>query len=155
MDTNQKWYGSDGSALNNKIIRNPGAAAFAVKTNFTTPIYGVENDNDEKFKRIESQIHEQIERTPRSYASVAYDILWVAALAEDNTKATHDTNYLKSTLVKIADSYNGITGNTSLNQVGDRKYGDYDFWAVRNSESTLDSFIWKRVGKYIPDIRAE
>jgi branched-chain amino acid transport system substrate-binding protein len=150
-----KWYGSDGSALNNKIIRNPGAAAFAVKTNFTTPIYGVENDNDEKFKHIEAQIHEQIERTPRSYASVAYDILWVAALAENNTNATHDINYLKSTLVKIANSYNGITGNTSLNQVGDRRYGDYDFWAVRNSESTLDSFTWQRVGKYIPDIRAE
>jgi branched-chain amino acid transport system substrate-binding protein len=150
-----KWYGSDGSALNNKIIRNAEAAAFAVKTSFTTPIYGVENDNDEKFKHIEAQIHEQIERTPRSYASVAYDILWVASLAENNTKATRDDNYLKSTLVKIADSYNGITGNTSLNQFGDRKYGDYDFWAIGNSKSVHDSFTWKRVGKYIPDVGTE
>ena len=104
---------------------------------------------------MEAQIHEQIERTPRSYASVAYDALWVAALPENNTKATHDINYLKNTIVKIADSYNGITGNTTLNQFGDRKYGDYDFWAVGNGESTHDSFIWKRVGKYIPDIRTE
>jgi hypothetical protein len=29
--------------------------------------------------------------------------------------------------VKIAGSYNGITGNTSLSQFGDRKYGDYVF----------------------------
>jgi hypothetical protein len=57
--------------------------------------------------------------------------------------------------VKIADSYNGITGNTTLNQFGDRKYGDYDFWAVRNSESTDDSFFWKRVGKYVPNITTE
>ena len=62
---------------------------------------------------------------------------------------------MKNTFVKIANSYKGITGNTTLNQVGDRKYGDYDFWAVRNSGSTHDSFIWKRVGKYIPDIRTE
>ena len=54
-----------------------------------------------------------------------------------------------------ADSYNGITGNTTLNQFGDRKYGDYDFWGVRNSESTHDSFIWKRVGKYVHNIRTE
>ncbi|MFL6381237.1 MAG: penicillin-binding protein activator [Nitrososphaeraceae archaeon] len=150
-----KWYGSDGSTLNNKLIRNTEAAAFAVKTGFPTSIYAVEDDNDERLKHVEAQIHEQIERTPRSYASVAYDTLWVAALAENNTKATHDINYLKNTIVKIADSYKGITGNTSLNQFGDRKYGDYDFWAVRNSESTHDSFIWKRIGKYVPNIRTE
>jgi branched-chain amino acid transport system substrate-binding protein len=100
-------------------------------------------------------LEQQIERTPRSYASVAYDILWVAALAENNTKATHDINYLKNTIVKIADSYNGITGNTTLNEFGDRKNGDYDFWAVRNSGSTHDSFIWTRVGKYVPNIITE
>jgi ABC-type branched-subunit amino acid transport system substrate-binding protein len=150
-----KWFGSDKETLNNKLIRNTEAAAFAVKTNFTTSIYAVENDNDERLKHIEAQIHEQIERTPRSYASVAYDTLWVAALAENDTKATHDINYLKNTIVKIAHSYQGITGNTTLNQFGDRKYGNYDFWAVRNSESTHDSFIWKRVGKYVPNIRTE
>jgi branched-chain amino acid transport system substrate-binding protein len=150
-----KWYGSDGSVLNNKIVRNAEAAAFALNTSFPTPIYGVKNDNDKRFKDIEAQIHEQIERTPRSYASVAYDILWIAALTENNTKATHDTNYLKNTLVKIADSYDGITGNTSLNQNGDRKYAHYDFWAVRNSGSNHNSFTWKRIGKYISDIRTE
>jgi hypothetical protein len=62
---------------------------------------------------------------------------------------------LKNTIVKIADSYNGISGNTTLNEFGDRKYGDYDFWAVGNGDSTHNSFIWKRVGKYIPDIRTE
>jgi ABC-type branched-subunit amino acid transport system substrate-binding protein len=149
-----KWYGSDGSTLNNKLIKNTEAAAFAVKTNFTTPIFGVENDNDERLKHVEAQIHDQIERTPRSYASVAYDTLWVAALAENYTNATHDVNYLKNTIVKIADSYNGITGNTTLNQLGDRKYGDYDFWTVQDSE-THDSFIWKNIGKYVPNIRTQ
>ncbi len=129
-----KWYGSDGSTPNNKLIKNTEAAAFAVKTNFTTPIFGVENDNDERLKHVEAQIHEQIERTPRSYASVAYDTLWVAGLAENYTNATPDVNYLKNTFVKIADSYNGITGNTTLNQFGDRKYGDYDFWTVQDKE---------------------
>jgi branched-chain amino acid transport system substrate-binding protein len=149
-----KWYGSDKNALNNQVIKNTEAAVFAVKTNFTTPILGVENENDERLKRVEAQIHEQIERTPRSYASVAYDTLWVAALTENYTNATSDVNYLKNTLVKIANSYNGITGNTTLNQFGGRMYGNYDYWAVQHNDGTHDSFIWKDIGKYVPNIRA-
>ena len=32
---------------------------------------------------VEDEIHEQIERTPRSYASVAYDTLWVASASRE------------------------------------------------------------------------
>ena len=148
-----KWYGSDGSALNNKLVKNTEAATFSVKTNFLNPIYGVENDNNGDFKHIVSQIKESIDRTPRSYASVAYDTLWVRHSAENDTKATNNINYLKNILVRIANSYNGVTGNTELDQNGDRKYGDYDFWAVtRNNNTnndTHDAFTWKRVSKYM------
>jgi hypothetical protein len=64
-----------------------------------------------------------IERTPRSYASVAYDILWIASLTENDikTNTTHsDFNSLKKTFEKVANSYRGITGNTTLNTVGDK-----------------------------------
>ncbi len=147
-----KWYGSDGTALNNKLLKNEESAMFSVKTNFVNPIYGVNNDNNEKYKQVVSRIQENIGRTSRSYASVAYDALWVAALAENDTQATSNINYLKNTFVKIANSYNGITGITGLNQNGDRKYGDYDFWAVaknNNDISTHDAFTWKRVSKYM------
>jgi branched-chain amino acid transport system substrate-binding protein len=91
-----KWYGSDGSVLNNKLVKSDEAAKFAVKTDFLNPIYGVENDNNENFKHIISQIQEDIGRAPRSYASVAYDALWVAALAENDTMATNNVNHLKT-----------------------------------------------------------
>jgi branched-chain amino acid transport system substrate-binding protein len=112
-----KWFGSDKETLNNKLIRNTEAAAFAVMTNFTTPIFAVENDNDERLKHIEAQIHEQIERTPRSYASVAYDTLWVAALAENDTKDIHDINYLKNNCE-----------DSSLVSWNYRKYNFKRFW---------------------------
>jgi hypothetical protein len=51
---------------------------------------------------------------PRSYASVAYDIVW--AVAENNTKAMHDIDYVENAIVKIAYPYKGITGNTTLNE---------------------------------------
>ena len=68
-----------------------------------------------------------------------------AALAENYTNATPDVNYLKNTLVKIADSYNGITGNATLNQFGDRKYEDYDFWSVQESERVLMIPLFGRI----------
>jgi branched-chain amino acid transport system substrate-binding protein len=49
-----KWYGSDGSVLNNKLVKSDEAAKFALKTDFLNPIYGVENDNNENFKHITS-----------------------------------------------------------------------------------------------------
>lgn len=54
-----KWFGSDGSVLNNKLVKNMDAALFAVKTGFVNPIYGVDNKSY-KFKLIENQIHEMI-----------------------------------------------------------------------------------------------
>ena len=81
--------------IEQQAVKNTEAATFSVKTNFLNPIYGVENDNRD-FKHIVSQIKESIDRTPRSYASVAYDTLWVAALAGNDTKATNNINYLKT-----------------------------------------------------------
>ena len=46
-----------------------------------------------------------------------------------------------------------MTGNTELDQNGDRKYGDYDFWAVtknnNTNNNTHDAFTWKHVSKYM------
>jgi branched-chain amino acid transport system substrate-binding protein len=146
-----KWYGSGTSALNNKLVRNIEAAMFAAKTGFVNPIYGVDNNNSYKFKLVDNQIQEMIGRVPRSYAEVAYDAFWVAALTENATAGTKDINPLKKTFLQIADSYTGITGNTSLNEAGYRKYGDYDFWAVKannGNNNDRSAFEWKQVGRF-------
>jgi ABC-type branched-subunit amino acid transport system substrate-binding protein len=51
---------------------------------------------------------------------------------------------------EIASTYKGITGNTTLNKVGDRRFGDYDLWAIRATNK--DDFAWRRVGKYVNGI---
>jgi ABC-type branched-subunit amino acid transport system substrate-binding protein len=142
-----KWFGSDGSVLNNKLVKNMEAALFAVKTGFVNPIYAVDSKSY-KFKFIDHQIREMIGRIPRPYAEVTYDAFWVAALTENATSGTKDINYLKKTFVQIADSYTGITGDTSLNEAGDRKHGDYDFWTIKPSNSTNNNFVWTQVGRF-------
>jgi branched-chain amino acid transport system substrate-binding protein len=138
-----KWYGSGTSALNNKLVRNIEAAVFAAKIDFVNPIFGVDN-NSYKFKLVDNQIQEMIGRIPRSYAEVAYDA----------TAGTKDITSLRNEFLQIANSYTGITGNTSLDQAGYRKYGDYDFWAVKAKNGTNNdrsAFEWKKVGVFHSD----
>ncbi|HYA85061.1 MAG TPA: ABC transporter substrate-binding protein [Candidatus Bathyarchaeia archaeon] len=141
-----KWFGSDDSVLNYKLVKNMDAALFAVKTGFVNPIYAVDN-KDYKLKLIDNQIQQMIGRVPSTYAEVTYDAFWVAALTENATLGTKDINYLKKTFVRISNSYTGITGDTSLNEAGDRKHGDYDFWAIKPSNSTNNNFVWTKVGR--------
>ena len=147
---NVKWYGSDGSALNDKVVRNVGAAEFAQHTGFVSPILGIGNHTT-AFKSVEDQIRQNIGSTPRSYAMVSYDAFWLASLTENNVKGQSDINILKKTFLQLANSHIGITGNTSLNQAGDRKYSDYDFWAIVASDGNGDhgsNFEWKLVGRF-------
>jgi branched-chain amino acid transport system substrate-binding protein len=147
-----KWYGSDGSAQNEGLIKNVEAAEFAVKTNFLNPIYGV-NASD-SFKNLESRIVQEIGRVPRSYAEVAYDEFWVAVLSlKDNPVAQQEDNIvsLRDSFINTTDSYIGVTGSTELNDAGDRKYGSYDFWGIRPvheedaNDNNKHSFEWTNI----------
>ncbi len=140
-----RWYGSDGSAQNEGLIKNIEAAEFAVKTNFLNPIYRV-NASD-SFKKLEARIVEEIHRVPRSYAEVAYDEFWVAALTLNNYTGTpqDDIGPLRQAFINTANMYSGVTGRTELNDAGDRKYAPYDFWAVRpahKDDTNKGSFEW-------------
>jgi branched-chain amino acid transport system substrate-binding protein len=146
-----RWYGSDGSAQQEGLIKNVEAAEFAVKTNFLNPIYRV-NASD-SFKKIEERIVEKIDRVPRSYAEVAYDEFWVAALTLNNHTGTQqdDIGSLRAAFINTANMYNGVTGRTELNDAGDRKYAPYDFWAVQpalKDGTNTSSFEWTNVAVY-------
>jgi branched-chain amino acid transport system substrate-binding protein len=143
-----RWYGSDGSAQNEGLTRNIEAAEFAVKTNFLNPIYSV-NASD-SFKKLEARIVEEIGEVPRSYAQVAYDEFWVAALTLKNHNRTqqNDINSLREGFINTANFYTGVTGRTELNDAGDRKNGSYDFWAVQplsKDVKSKGSFEWTHV----------
>jgi branched-chain amino acid transport system substrate-binding protein len=148
-----KWYGSDGSALNAGLARNVDAASFAVKTSFANPIYAVDDDKNRRFIEVNRHITEEIGHPHRSYAELAYDALWVAALTYDkvvgaNQKTTehNNINVLSKTLLRVASSYDGITGKALLNDAGDRSSGSYDFWSItRKNDDNASEYEWKRI----------
>jgi ABC-type branched-subunit amino acid transport system substrate-binding protein len=143
-----RWYGSDGSAQNEGLIKNVEAAEFAVKTNFLNPIYRVEASDS--FNKLEERIVEEIDRVPRSYAEVAYDEFWVAALTLNKYTGTQkdDIGSLRQTFVNTTNFYIGVTGRTELNDAGDRINGSYDFWAIQPLSKDVNnkgSFEWMDV----------
>ena len=52
---------------------------------------------------------------------------------------------MKSALVTAADGFYGASGWTKLNPAGDRKFGDFDFFALSQSGST---FTWTLAAQY-------
>jgi branched-chain amino acid transport system substrate-binding protein len=102
----------------------------------------------EQYRHIKGQIREKIGRVPDTYAIAAYDALWVATLSYLATGGTNDSATLKIALPQTAGYYFGATGWTALNEAGDRKFGNYDFWAVREDNGT---FMWEDVAIYQVD----
>jgi len=141
------WYGCDSSVASKKLVRNTEAALFAIKTKFVNPVCCVNNMNKD-FTRVNTDIQKNITGIASPYAAIAYDALWVAALTENATAGTthaNDVNYLKKTLFEITNLHRGITGDLSLNEAGNRKHGDYDFWAIKQSNNS-NSFFWTQYG---------
>ncbi len=133
-----KWYGSDGTALDDNLLANAEAARFAARTNFSNPFYSIE------IKDIEERVKSR-QGTSHAFGIVAYDALWLATLAYIDSNKSTDVNVLKKSLIKTAASFNGVTGLTEFNEAGDRKFASYDIWAIKEKDGI---FIWERVAKY-------
>ena len=143
-----KWYGSDGSAQNQRLLENKEAFEFLFanaknKTIFPNPLAGVNNEN-KKVKTIENEIINVTGNEPDGYYANAYDALWVAALTLNATR-TNDIGILKDKFNQTANSYFGITGNTKLDNKGDRVCGSYDFWEIVKKES--GHYNWMKTDK--------
>jgi ABC-type branched-subunit amino acid transport system substrate-binding protein len=143
-----RWYGSDSIAQNHHITKNVDSAMFAMKTNFTNPLYSISNETAESHaleKELENKLHEAGSIT---YPAIAYDSYWIAALSLDknSTIISDKENFSKSfkeLLVETAESFGGMSGRIKLNAAGDRIGGNYDFWIVGKDKNN-QSYEWEK-----------
>ncbi len=141
-----KWYGSDGIALNEELIRDNDSAAFAAEANIMTPIYGYEEEND-RYMAIESRVEEKLGRLPETYALAAYDALWIATFVDLDSVPESDES-IRLAMNTLTDTYFGVTGWTKLDENGDRENWDYDIWTITESD---DVYQWERAARYQVD----
>jgi branched-chain amino acid transport system substrate-binding protein len=139
------WYGSDGVAHSEALLGSPDAAAFAMRVGYPNPIFGVEEGAREIWEPLVARIRARTDIEPDAFALAVYDAVWVVARGYIASGATQDIEMLKRAVTTAASSGYGATGWTVLNDAGDRRYGDYDFWAIREQAGAPQ---WTRVARY-------
>jgi branched-chain amino acid transport system substrate-binding protein len=140
-----RWYGSNGVALSDALVSSPQAAEFAIRTGYPNPVFGRDEGAREIWEPLVTKIRERTGLEPDGFALAVYDAVWVAARAYIASGATRDIERLKQAFTTAAASGYGATGWTVLNEAGDRRYGDFDFWAIRMQDGAPR---WTRVAVY-------
>lgn len=139
------WYGSDGVARAEAVLANRDAADFATRVGYPNPVFGLVEDARDVWEPLAARIRARANADPDAFALAVYDAVWVAARAYVASGATLSIDQLKTAFTTAASTHFGATGWTVLNEAGDRKYGDFDFWAVRTVGGAPE---WTRVGQY-------
>lgn len=140
-----RWYGSDGVAHSDSLVTNRQAAAFAIRTGFPNPVFGFDEGARDIWEPLAARIRARSNVEPDAFALTIYDAVWVVARGYIASGATLDIDQLKHAFTTAASTQFGATGWTVLNAAGDRKYGDFDFWAVRQ---VAGAPAWIRVAQY-------
>jgi branched-chain amino acid transport system substrate-binding protein len=140
-----RWYGSDGAARSDSLLADARAAAFAIRVGFPNPVFGFDEGARDIWEPLSARIRSRTNVEPDAFALTVYDAVWVVARGYVASGATLDIDQLKHAFTTAASTQFGATGWTVLNPAGDRKYGDFDFWAVREVAGVP---AWSRVGRY-------
>ncbi len=135
-----KWYGSEATAKNERLMKHSAAVEFAGKTNLTSPMFRIDNEN-----KIFESLEKSLEMGLNTNDANIYDALWIAALTE-NISTNTSFSLLKDNLNKTFSSYNGASGGIQLDVYGDR-IGDYDFWTVKANPINKDKYEWIRLNE--------
>jgi branched-chain amino acid transport system substrate-binding protein len=152
-----RWYGSDSIAQNHHITKNVDSAMFAMKTNFSNPLYSISNET-EKSHAIEEELEKRLHEVGSiTYPAIAYNSYWIAALSLDRNSTINSDNEnltksFKELVVGTVESYEGMSGQIKLNTAGDRIGGNYDFWIVGKDKNT-QSFEWKKENNLLTDTK--
>ncbi len=126
-----RWWGVEATPIN-AILANVTATESAARLNYTSAQQA--EGQGERYDRLTQNA--SVQRTIQtSDGAFAYDAVWIMARALAETNAGNSTA-LREAIPRVASSYTGITGNTTLNAVGDRTYANYDFWTIRSQNGT-------------------
>lgn len=141
-----QWYGVAATPINT-ILVNGTAVRSATRLNYTA-VQQIEGQGERYDRLMQNASVQHTIQTP--YGSFAYDAVWIMARALAETGADNSTA-LREAIPRVASSYNGITGNTTLNAVGDRAYANYDFWTIRSQN---DTYVKVKTGQFRTDPRS-
>lgn len=140
-----RWYGSSAFANNAGLLANSDAAAFALQQQFICAVFGPDPAASDLWTPIVQQLTSGLGRSPEVYALTAYDAVWLYVQAYNECAHPSDIGLFKATLVEVAQRYFGITGRTTFDAAGDRKFASFEFWGLAFDDP---DYGWKAIGHY-------
>ncbi len=132
-----RWFGADGTAKRD-FIEDPIALGFSTDTDFTAVV--VASGKNDLSKHVEDTVMAELGRIPSTYASSAYDAIWLLGLSMERTQST-DVSELTAVFPEVAAEHQGALGSTRLNANGDLAQTNYDIWTVSDAQ-------WEQAGVY-------
>ena len=134
------WTGGDAVAQSTVILRDAGDAA--AKVSVIAPMYSAPKSI--KREELLAYAQEKIGETLDIYSLVAYDCAWLAALSAICAQSG-DGTAIKDALPYVASNYYGASGWAELDELGDRKALNVEFFAVKEVEG---KHAWVKVYEY-------
>ena len=122
-----RWFGSDGNARDTKLVEDPIGQDFTTNTQYAA--VQVASGKNDVSKSLDDALLEELGRVPSTYASSAYDAVWVVGLAMEATQSA-DPAVVSGAIPDVAEDHVGAIGSTRLNANGDLAQTNYDVWQV-------------------------
>ena len=140
-----KWYGSSAYGLHPSLPADQGAAAFAAAAGLPCTMYGPDESARHLWEPLQTRLLAKLGHQADSYALTSYDALWLLVRTMRAAGNDDDFQRMKTIFLNEAEHYFGASGSTTLNEAGDRAYGNYNFWGVRPAPG---GFAWQRLAWY-------
>ena len=140
-----RWYGSSAFANNASLLMDATAAGFATERHFLSPSFAPDPSVMDLWSPVNDELISTLGRTPEVFALTTYDAVWIMVLSHIAAQHPEDIEQFKSSLENLTQYYNGITGRTTLDENGDRKFASFNFWGIEQSAGDFD---WKSFGSY-------
>jgi ABC-type branched-subunit amino acid transport system substrate-binding protein len=118
---------------------------FAIARQFKSPSFAPDPAVADLWEPINLELSNVLGRTPEVFALTSYDALWMMVLSYLLADDPQDHVQFQSSFEELTEYYNGITGRTTLDENGDRKFASFNFWGVRK---TGNSYDWQILGYY-------
>jgi branched-chain amino acid transport system substrate-binding protein len=135
-----RWFGSDGTAVSDTLLKEPSAAQFAEETKWINPLFLV--TTPDRKARVDAEVLRVLGRSPPdAYSYAAYSAVWAYALGLMAAQK-NDAEAVRAVLPTIAQEFLSL----KLDEAGDLPYSDYILWVVK----TVDGMPrWVEAGRYV------
>ena len=122
-----RWFGSGSNAKSSQLIEDPIGARFAANTGYTE--FEVTSGRNDLSRHVDESLEAELGRVPTTFASSAYDSVWLLGLAMERTQGI-DVAALAEAIPEVAAEYTGAIGSTRLNEYGDLAQTNYGIWEI-------------------------